>query len=103
MRFIKPLDEDLLESVWHRHRLVVTVEENSLAGGFGSAVVEWAARPEVVDHPQVINLGIPDKFQEHASRNELLADMGLTGEGLAQTIATYLENRRDGSQTQSAS
>jgi 1-deoxy-D-xylulose-5-phosphate synthase len=103
MRFIKPLDEELLESVWHRHRLVVTVEENCLAGGFGSGVLEWAARPGVPENPQVLNLGIPDKFQEHASRDELLEDMGLTPEGLARTIQSYLENRRISSQTQSAS
>ncbi len=103
MRFIKPLDLDLLESVWHRHHLVVTVEENSLAGGFGAAVLEWAARPHVDGHPQVINLGIPDTFQEHATRGELLAGLGLTGKGLADRIHEVLETRGGGSQAQSAS
>jgi len=103
MRFIKPLDEALLESVWQRHRLVVTAEENSLAGGFGAAVLEWAARPTVDGHPQVLTLGIPDAFQEHASRSELLNDMGLNGIGLARRIQEAMEQRRDGSRAQSAS
>ncbi|MEN8005484.1 MAG: 1-deoxy-D-xylulose-5-phosphate synthase [Candidatus Krumholzibacteriota bacterium] len=103
MRFIKPLDEDLLESVWQRNRLVVTVEENALAGGFGAAVLEWAARPGVVGHPRVLNIGIADSFQEHASRSELLMDMGLDSVGLARRIQETFEQRRDGSQAQSAS
>ena len=103
MRFIKPLDVDLLDSVWHRHRLVVTVEENSLAGGFGAAVLEWASNSGVTGRPQVLNLGIPDAFQEHASRSELLDDLGLTGQGLARSIHEVLEDRGDETQAQSAS
>jgi len=102
MRFIKPLDEDVLDSVWSRHRLVVTVEENSLAGGFGAAVLEWAAQT-VVGRPQVLNIGIPDAFQEHAARGELLDDLGLTGQGLARRIQIVLEQRSGGSHAQSAS
>ncbi len=103
MRFIKPLDEDLLGSVWSRHRLVVTVEENSLAGGFGAAILEWATRPGLAGQPQVLNLGIPDAFQEHASRAELLDDLGLNGRGLAARISHVMENRGGGSRAQSAS
>jgi len=104
MRFIKPLDVGLLDSVWSRHRLVVTVEENSLTGGFGAAVLEWAAESHGVgQQPQVLNLGIPDTFQEHASREELLDEMGLTGQGLARGIQATLENRGGGSQARSAS
>jgi len=103
MRFIKPLDVDLLESVWHRHRLVVTVEENSLAGGFGAAILEWAAASGGTGHPQVLNLGIPDVFQEHASRSELLEEMGLNSHGLASRIRETLEQHRHGSEAQSAS
>lgn len=103
MRFIKPLDHDLLASVWRRHRLVVTVEENCLAGGFGSAVVEWATGEFPAGGPQVVNLGIPDQFQEHASRNELLEDMGLTCADLAKRVQEILEENRDGSRAQSAS
>jgi 1-deoxy-D-xylulose-5-phosphate synthase len=103
MRFIKPLDADLLDSVWNRHRLVVTVEENCLAGGFGAAVLEWAAEFKTAGQVDVLNLGIPDSFQQHASRSELLEDMGLSGDGRARRIKGHLVNRSGGSQAQSAS
>jgi 1-deoxy-D-xylulose-5-phosphate synthase len=103
MRFIKPLDENLLEAVWNRHRLVVTVEENSLAGGFGSSILEWASQSETPSLVQVLNLGIPDSFQQHASRSELLDEMGLTGEAVARRIQEVLEHPSGGSQAQSAS
>ena len=102
MRFIKPLDEELLESVWQRHRRVVTIEENAVAGGFGSAVLEWAALRDDRG-PRVLNLGIPDAFQEHATRAELLADMGLDASGLADSIRPFADLENKGSQAQSAS
>jgi 1-deoxy-D-xylulose-5-phosphate synthase len=86
MRFVKPLDEQLLERVWSRHRLVVTVEENSVVGGFGAGVLEWAAGRPRHAAAQVVNLGIPDTFQAHATRQELLAELGLTGEGIAARV-----------------
>jgi 1-deoxy-D-xylulose-5-phosphate synthase len=103
MRFVKPLDSRLLESVWKRHRLVVTVEENSLLGGFGASILEWAAEFRADGQVEILNLGIPDRFQEHASRTELLEDLGLTGKGLARRIQEYLESRGGGSEAQSAS
>lgn len=102
MRFVKPLDEDLLDLVWERHSRVVTIEENALAGGFGAAVLEWAAQRDV-SGPRVLNLGIPDTFQEHASRDELLADMGLDAEGLADSIRRFTGLSNKGSEAQSAS
>jgi 1-deoxy-D-xylulose-5-phosphate synthase len=102
MRFIKPLDEDLLASVWERHPRVVTIEENALAGGFGSAVLEWAAQREDAG-PRVLNIGIPDAFQEHATRHELLAEMGLDADGLAASIRTFTNLGHKGSEAQSAS
>jgi 1-deoxy-D-xylulose-5-phosphate synthase len=82
MRFVKPLDAMLLADVWRRHRLVMTVEENALAGGFGAAVLEWAAAHAETGEPRVICLGIPDAFQDQATRAELLADLGLDGDGI---------------------
>ena len=90
MRFIKPLDAALLTSVWSRHRLVVTLEENSISGGFGAAVLEWAALTGAVGGPQVKLVGIPDQFQEHASRAELLADLGLDARGVAATVRQFV-------------
>jgi 1-deoxy-D-xylulose-5-phosphate synthase len=86
MRFVKPLDQELLQSVWERHNLVFTLEENALAGGFGAAVLEWAVNQPTGTGPRIVPVGIPDQFQEHASRAELMADMGLDAAGVAERI-----------------
>ncbi|RKZ18830.1 1-deoxy-D-xylulose-5-phosphate synthase [bacterium] len=101
MRFIKPLDEELLASVWERHRHVVTLEENSVVGGFGAGVLEWASR-QANDGPKVHLVGIPDKFQEHALRDELLASIGLDADGVERTVAEIMRPA-EGSRAQSAS
>jgi len=103
MRFIKPLDTDLLASVWRRHHDVVTLEENALAGGFGSAVLEWAAGQDAGEAPRVLSIGIPDAFQEHATRAELLAALGLDAESLAERVRQRLTGRSAGNRAQSAS
>ncbi len=103
MRFIKPLDESLLTDIWSRFKRVVTVEENALAGGFGAAVLEWAASRNDSPGPRVLTLGIPDQFQEHASRNQLLESMGLTDEGISKKIQSVFFPSESGSQAQSAS
>lgn len=75
-RFVKPLDEALLEELAGRDAPVVTLEEGVLAGGFGSAVREYL--DETGGHIPVVSLGIEDEFVEHATRGELLELLGLT-------------------------
>jgi len=103
MRFIKPLDEKQLQEVWEEFRTVVTVEENAVAGGFGSGVLEWAAYQNAANPPRVLTIGVPDQFQEYASRKELLAGMGLSAEGLAEKIGRIVAEESDASQAESAS
>ncbi|HOX26334.1 MAG TPA: 1-deoxy-D-xylulose-5-phosphate synthase [Candidatus Krumholzibacteria bacterium] len=103
MRFVKPLDDGLLADIWQRHRLVVTVEENVLAGGFGAAVLEWAQRHAAAENPHVVCLGIPDCFQDQASRNELLGMLGLDADGIARSAAAALERLDLSGRAQSAS
>ncbi len=103
MRFIKPLDEDTLRRVWSEHTHVVTVEENSLAGGFGAAVLEWSAARREPEAPQILCLGIPDQFQEHASRQELLAGLKLDAAGLAASIRGFLASGERSTRAQNAS
>ncbi len=103
MRFIKPLDEILLADIWSRFKRVVTVEENALTGGFGAAVLEWSAAHYDSPGPRILTLGIADQFQEHASRDQLLETMGLTGDGISKNIQTVFSLGQGGSQTQSAS
>jgi 1-deoxy-D-xylulose-5-phosphate synthase len=67
----------------------VTVEEGTLEGGFGSAVLE-AANAEGLETRHIARLGIPDRFIEHAERGELLHDLGLDADGVYQTVVRQL-------------
>jgi len=84
-RFVKPLDTKTILAAVESLPLVVTVEEGTLQGGFGSAVLE-AANSAGLDTRTVIRRGYPDHFIEHGERNDLLADMGLDAAGLAETV-----------------
>ena len=84
MRFVKPLDEALLAQVADTHDLIVTLEDSAIAGGAGSAVNEWLARSARATH--VLNLGLPDRFLDHGSREQLLADAGLDTAGILAAV-----------------
>ena len=89
MRFIKPLDEALVLAVAERHELLVTLEENSIQGGAGSAVNEYLMR---AGHPvRVLNLGLPDRFIEHASQAEQLREAGLDVPGITAAVNRVLQ------------
>ncbi|EKB50228.1 1-deoxy-D-xylulose-5-phosphate synthase [Cecembia lonarensis] len=84
MRFVKPLDEDLLHEVFGKFKKVITVEDGCLMGGFGSAVLEW-----MVDQgytAQVKRLGIPDAIIEHGDQLELHRECGFDPEGIAAAV-----------------
>jgi 1-deoxy-D-xylulose-5-phosphate synthase len=83
-RFVKPLDTQTILRAVGQSPFVVTVEEGSLAGGFGSAVLE-AASDAGLNTSTVHRLGVPDQFIEHGRRQELLEDLGLTADKIAQT------------------
>ena len=90
MRFIKPLDEDLLLKLADSHDLLVTLEDNVIMGGAGSAVNEaLAANRRLIP---VLNLGLPDRFQEQGTREELLADAGLDSNAIIAAIDAYLDH-----------
>ncbi len=93
-RFCKPLDKATVLRAIEEANVVVTVEEGTLEGGFGSAVLE-AANSAGLDASNVIRLGIPDRFIEHAERGELLADLGLDADGIAGAIRQALEKRSE--------
>ncbi len=87
MRFIKPLDEDLILSLAKSHDMLVTVEENVIAGGAGSAVNEFLQQQQIL--MPVLNIGLPDQFIEQGSREELLALTGLDVEGIRRQIEAF--------------
>jgi 1-deoxy-D-xylulose-5-phosphate synthase len=91
-RFAKPLDRATLLKAVLEVPVVVTVEEGTLEGGFGSALLE-AANEAHLDTRNVIRLGLPDHFVEHAERAELLADLGLNVDGLCDTVRHALRER----------
>ncbi|HEY7428140.1 MAG TPA: 1-deoxy-D-xylulose-5-phosphate synthase, partial [Gemmataceae bacterium] len=88
-RFVKPLDRATLLRAVEELPLVVTVEEGTLEGGFGSAVLE-AANSAGLDTSHVLRLGLPDRFIEHGERGELLADLGLDVNGICTTVRRAL-------------
>ena len=93
MRFIKPLDEAMLRKLVDEHDFLVTLEDNAIAGGAGSAVNEWLMR-ERKPLP-VLNLGLPDQFVEHGSREQILAGCGLDEHGIVRAINEYRGELRD--------
>lgn len=95
-RFVKPLDSELICRVIQESPAVVTVEEAALQAGFGSAVLE-AANDAGLNTSHVRRLGIPDQFVEHAERDELLADLGLTPEGISEVCRAMVPHAVPGS------
>ncbi len=87
MRFIKPLDEEIILEMAMRHELLVTIEDNAVAGGAGSAVSECLARHGIT--VPILLHGLPDSFLEHGSREDLLVSCQLDAEGILQTINAY--------------
>ena len=88
MRFVKPLDTELIEELARSHRLLVTVEENAVAGGAGAGVSEHLARAGMV--VPVLHLGLPDRFIDHGKHGELLAEAGLDAGGILSAIQQRL-------------
>jgi len=87
LRFIKPLDEELLLRIAASHRALVTVEENVVAGGAGSAIIECLVAHG--HHLPTLQLGIPDHFIEHGSRNDCLAAAGLDVTSIEKAIGAW--------------
>ncbi|MGD8591215.1 MAG: 1-deoxy-D-xylulose-5-phosphate synthase [Gammaproteobacteria bacterium] len=91
MRFIKPLDEDLILNMASQNEILVTIEENAVAGGAGSAINEVLAHHKLTI--PVLNLGIPDHFYEQGSREECLTECGLNNFGIIHNIQAFLREQ----------
>ncbi len=88
MRFIKPLDIDLVADIAGNHMLLVSIEENSVIGGAGSEI-ERTLRERGLAVP-VLRLGLPDRFIDHGEQAQLLAELGLDAPGIVRTVRAYL-------------
>jgi len=93
MRFVKPLDADVIKEIAGSHNLVVTVEENSTAGGAGSGVNELLAAAGLTVN--MLNIGIPDRYIEHGSREDCLAMAGLDVDGIFKQVEQRLKLLND--------
>lgn len=89
-RFVKPLDEELLARMGAQCGRLMTVEENVLAGGFGSAVLE-AIESGGLPHTAVRRVGVPDRYVEHGDQTGVLAGLGLDAEGIARSARKFIE------------
>jgi 1-deoxy-D-xylulose-5-phosphate synthase len=92
-RFVKPLDRETILRGVRQSAAVVTVEEAALAGGFGSAVLE-AVSEEGLDIGAIRRLGVPDRFVQHGSRTQLLADLGLDALGIAKACREAVRHQQ---------
>lgn len=95
MRWVKPLDEELILAMAESHQLLVTLEENSIAGGAGSAVSEWLQQQGL--HMPILQLGLSDHYVDHGKPQQLLSQEGLDSEGILKSIQhrwELLENNR---------
>jgi 1-deoxy-D-xylulose-5-phosphate synthase len=86
-RFAKPLDGELVDSLAREHELVVTVEENVLQGGFGSAVLERLADGDALAGTRVLRLGLPDRYVTHGKPALLRSEVGLEPSAIARRVA----------------
>jgi 1-deoxy-D-xylulose-5-phosphate synthase len=91
MRWVKPMDEQLVLELAANHALLVSVEENAIAGGAGAGVSEVLSRVSV--ETPVLHLGIPDHFVEHGDHGEQLAVLGLDGDGIGNSIRSRLAEK----------
>lgn len=92
LRFLKPLDEELLHQIGKKYKKIITIEDGVIKGGMGSAVLEFMADNNYT--PQVKRLGVPDSFIEHGSVSELQQVCKIDSESISEAIIDVLENKK---------
>jgi len=91
-RFVKPIDAETILAVARESRIIITVEEAYLAGGFGSAVLEVLEENGVLDTVKVVRLGVPDEIVTHGDPKRLLADYNLDADGIYKTVVSQIRS-----------
>jgi 1-deoxy-D-xylulose-5-phosphate synthase len=92
MRFIKPLDSNVLDEIASRHDRIVTLEENNLPGGFGSVIVEYFSDKNYKN--DILRIGIPDKFIDHGTQTELYKQIAIDPAGIVSQITSFLKSKK---------
>ena len=98
MRFVKPLDEQLLHEIFSTFKKVITVEDGCLMGGFGAAVLEFMVDQKY--QAEVTRLGIPDEYIHHGTQEELWADCGFDTQSIVRTITSIFNLQQEKITTQ---
>jgi len=91
MRFVKPLDEEMLHEVFAKFKKIITVEDGAITGGFGSAILEFMNQNNY--HAQIKILGIPDKIIEHGSPKELHRECGYDAQAIAEAVREFMKDK----------
>jgi 1-deoxy-D-xylulose-5-phosphate synthase len=89
-RFIKPLSEPFYRDLFARHKRIITVENNALAGGFGAGLMELASSLDATGAPAFLRLGYPDKFIPHGAMKKLLQDLELDAAAIARRVKEFI-------------
>ena len=89
MRFVKPIDEAQLHKIFKKHKYIITVEDGTVVGGFGSAVLEFMASNGYLSHVKI--LGVPDKFVDHGTQQELWRECGIDTTGIVSAAKKILK------------
>jgi 1-deoxy-D-xylulose-5-phosphate synthase len=84
MRFVKPLDQEIIKEIANEHDLIITIEENAIMGGAGSGVAEYLL--SIGDNTAIKIMGLPDKFLDHGSQKQLLSDCNLDAQGIINSV-----------------
>ncbi len=88
MRFIKPLDTNQLHSIFKKYKYIITVEDGTVKGGFGSAVLEFMASEGYLSYVKI--LGVPDHFIDHGTQEELYRDCGIDADGIYKAAKSFI-------------
>ena len=92
MRFIKPLDENILDEISQKFPKIITLEENALTGGFGSGVLEYFSQKNYKN--DILRIGLPDHFIEHGTQAELHKMLKIDPEGIAEKVKSFCEKKK---------
>ena len=91
MRFVKPIDKDLLHTIFQKFDKIITIEDGCLQGGFGSAVIEFMADNKYKS--EVVRLGIPDEFINHGTQEDLYAECYFDVKAIRETVYTLISRK----------
>jgi len=91
MRFIKPIDEEYIDNLVTRHSKIVTLEESTIIGGFGSAVLEYCATKNY--NVEILTIGLPDKFIDHGTQAELHRKIGIDPDGIKEKVKLFFSKK----------